>query len=42
MNNTIHAKLILTLTSIVVAPLILAQDDGFPRTEYGQPDLQGT
>ncbi|MEE3172390.1 MAG: hypothetical protein VX276_06250 [Pseudomonadota bacterium] len=42
MNNRIHAKLILALASILVAPLISAQDDGFPRTEYGQPDLQGT
>ena len=42
MNNRIHAKLILALASSLVAPLISAQDDGFPRTEYGQPDLQGT
>ena len=42
MNNRIHVKLILALASIVTAPLISAQDDGFPRTEYGQPDLQGT
>ena len=30
MNNRIHAKLILALASIMVAPLISAQDDGFP------------
>ena len=42
MNNRIQPKLILALASILVAPLISAQDDGFPRTEYGQPDLQGT
>ena len=42
MYNSIHAKLILALVSILVAPLISAQSDGFPRTEYGHPDLQGT
>jgi hypothetical protein len=42
MNNRIHVKLILALASILVTPLISAQDDSFPRTEYGQPDLQGT
>ena len=41
MNNRIHVKLILALASILVTPLISAQDDSFPRTEYGQPDLQG-
>jgi hypothetical protein len=42
MNNRIHVKLILALASLLVTPLISAQDDSFPRTEYGQPDLQGT
>jgi len=42
MNSRILAKPILALASIMVAPLISAQSDGFPRTEYGQPDLQGT
>jgi len=42
MNNRIHVKLILALASLLVTPIISAQDDSFPRTEYGQPDLQGT
>ncbi|NQV70057.1 MAG: hypothetical protein HQ498_08535 [Pseudohongiella sp.] len=42
MNSRILAKSILALAGIVVAPLISAQSDEFPRTEYGQPDLQGT
>jgi hypothetical protein len=42
MNNSIHVKLILALASFLIAPLISAQGDGFPRTEHGQPDLQGT
>ncbi len=42
MNSRILAKPILALASILVAPLILAQSDDFPRTEFGQPDLQGT
>ena len=42
MNNRIHVKLILALASLLVTPVISAQDDSFPRTEYGQPDLQGT
>tara|TARA_B110000444_G_scaffold255828_1_gene290992 strand:- start:5399 stop:6406 length:1008 start_codon:yes stop_codon:yes gene_type:complete len=42
MNNRIHAKLSLALASILLAPLVLAQEGSFPRTEYGQPDLQGT
>lgn len=42
MNSRILAKPILALASILVAPLISAQSDDFPRTEFGQPDLQGT
>lgn len=42
MNSTGLAKPLLAVASILVAPLISAQSDDFPRTEYGQPDLQGT
>jgi hypothetical protein len=42
MNSSVLTKLNLALASMLVAPLIAAQSDDFPRTEYGQPDLQGT
>ena len=35
-------KLLAAAASVLLAPLLLAQSDEFPRTEYGHPDLQGT
>ena len=32
----------LGLGALLFAPALLAQDGSIPRTEYGQPDLQGT
>jgi hypothetical protein len=42
MYSRVLTKLNLALASILLAPLVSAQSDDFPRTEYGQPDLQGT
>ncbi|MCH8176010.1 MAG: hypothetical protein IIC59_12610 [Proteobacteria bacterium] len=41
MNNAALSKLTLALASVLVAPLISAQSDVMPRTEYGTPDFQG-
>ncbi|MCH2355088.1 MAG: hypothetical protein MK319_00170 [Pseudomonadales bacterium] len=41
MNNAVLSKLTLALASVLVAPLISAQSDVMPRTEYGTPDFQG-
>lgn len=32
----------LSLSALLLAPALTAQDSDAPRTEYGQPDLQGT
>ena len=42
MNNAALSKLTLALASVLVVPLISAQSDVMPRTEYGTPDFQGT
>ncbi len=42
MNNRALAKLPVAIISILTAPLLLAQSSDMPRTEYGQPDFQGT
>ena len=42
MNNAALSKLTLALASVLIAPLISAQSDVIPRTEYGTPDFQGT
>jgi hypothetical protein len=42
MNHRVLAKLGFAIISILVAPQLLAQAVEIPRTEYGQPDLQGT
>ena len=41
MKNAALSKLTLALASVLVAPLISAQSDVMPRTEYGTPDFQG-
>ena len=41
MNNAALSKLTLALARVLVAPLISAQSDVMPRTEYGTPDFQG-
>ena len=42
MNRVALTKLLVAAVSVLLAPLLLAQSDEFPRTEYGHPDLQGT
>ncbi|MDA1372128.1 MAG: hypothetical protein O2971_15365 [Proteobacteria bacterium] len=43
MNHRALTKLLIVgAVSVLIAPLLLAQSDEFPRTEYGHPDLQGT
>ena len=42
MHNRALSKLCLALVGILVVPLVSAQTGEFPRTEYGDPDLQGT
>lgn len=42
MNTRIPTSLCLGLGACLLAPALLAQDGDNPRTEYGQPDLQGT
>lgn len=42
MNNSALSKLCVAIISVLAAPALLAQDSEFPRTEHGQPDLQGT
>ncbi len=42
MNRGAFTKLLVAAVGVLLAPLLLAQSDEFPRTEYGHPDLQGT
>jgi hypothetical protein len=42
MNNRALSKLCMAILSVMAAPSLLAQASDMPRTEYGQPDLQGT
>ncbi len=42
MNNRALSKLTVVLASVLVAPLLSAQAEVMPRTEYGTPDFQGT
>jgi len=42
MINRALSKLSLAIVTVLVAPLLSAQSADFPRTEHGQPDLQGT
>ena len=42
MNNRAIPILSATLAIILVAPLVTAQSTEIPRTEYGDPDFQGT
>lgn len=42
MIKRIPATLCLGLGTFLLAPALLAQDGDNPRTEYGQPDIQGT
>ena len=42
MNNRAIPLLSATLAIILVAPLVTAQSTEIPRTEYGDPDFQGT
>ena len=42
MNCGAVTKLLVAAVGVLLAPLLLAQSDEFPRTEYGHPDLQGT
>ena len=42
MHNRALTKLSLAIIGLIVAPQLLAQSPDIPRTEYGQPDFQGT
>lgn len=42
MKKQLLATACLSLGSLLISPLLSAQDSAFPRTEYGHPDLQGT
>lgn len=42
MHNRALTKLFLAIIGLIVAPQLLAQSPDIPRTEYGQPDFQGT
>ena len=42
MNSRALRTLPLTLACLLASPLLLAQADAIPRTEFGHPDLQGT
>ena len=42
MNNRALAALSLAMSSLLIAPALVAQTTDIPRTEYGVPDFQGT
>ncbi|MCH8264779.1 MAG: hypothetical protein IIC10_05215 [Proteobacteria bacterium] len=42
MNNRVLAALSLAMSSLLIAPALVAQTMDIPRTEYGVPDFQGT
>jgi len=42
MNNRVLAALSLAMSSLLSAPVLIAQTTDIPRTEYGVPDFQGT
>jgi hypothetical protein len=42
MTNRVISKLTLAMSAFLLAPALTAQSSEFPKTEYGQPDLQGT
>ena len=42
MNNRVLAALSLAMSSLLIAPALIAQTTDIPRTEYGVPDFQGT
>lgn len=41
MTTRTLTKLSLALATVLAAPALTAQDEAFPRTEYGHPDFQG-
>ncbi|HJN94128.1 MAG TPA: hypothetical protein QGF41_00230 [Gammaproteobacteria bacterium] len=42
MQNSAITKGLFALIGVLVGPLVTAQSGDIPRTEYGQPDFQGT
>ena len=42
MNHRTLTALSLAIVSLLIAPALMAQSSGIPRTEYGVPDFQGT
>jgi len=42
MKNYARQALYLTISSLLFAPVLMAQNNDIPRTEFGHPDLQGT
>ncbi len=42
MKKNARKALCLTISGVLFAPLLMAQNNDIPRTEYGDPDFQGT
>ncbi|MBL4819462.1 MAG: hypothetical protein JKY98_00530 [Gammaproteobacteria bacterium] len=42
MKKQAQKALFITISSLLFAPVLIAQNDDIPRTEYGHPDFQGT